>query len=107
MPTYTYECSSCGSAFEQYQKFSDDPLTECPSCSGRVRRVIHAPGIVFKGSGWYINDSRKGGSSESSSSSSTSSSPSSSSESTSTTKPAETAAPAATTPAPATAKAAD
>lgn len=105
MPTYTYECSSCGSAFEQYQKFSEDPLTDCPSCNGRVRRVMHAPGIVFKGSGWYVNDSRKGGSSESSSSSSNSTS--ASSESTSTAKPAEAAAPAAATPAPATAKAAD
>jgi putative FmdB family regulatory protein len=61
MPTYTYQCSDCGTAFEQYQKFSEDPLTDCPSCTGSVRRVIHAPGIVFKGSGWYINDSRKGG----------------------------------------------
>jgi putative FmdB family regulatory protein len=62
MPTYTYQCASCGAAFEQVQKFSDDPLTECPSCHGTVRRVIHPVGIVFKGSGWYITDSRKGNS---------------------------------------------
>jgi len=62
MPTYTYQCSSCGAAFEQVQKFSEDPLTECPSCHGTVRRVIHPVGIVFKGSGWYITDSRKGNS---------------------------------------------
>ncbi len=59
MPTYTYQCSDCGVNFEQFQKFSDDPLTTCPSCSGSVRRVIHPVGVVFKGSGWYINDSRK------------------------------------------------
>jgi putative FmdB family regulatory protein len=58
MPTYTYQCSSCGVNFEQFQKFSDEPLTTCPSCSGAVRRVIHPVGVVFKGSGWYINDSR-------------------------------------------------
>jgi putative FmdB family regulatory protein len=59
MPTYTYQCSDCGVSFEQFQRFSDDPLTTCPSCTGNVRRVIHPVGVVFKGSGWYINDSRK------------------------------------------------
>ena len=62
MPTYTYQCSSCGAAFEQFQKFSEDALTQCPSCNGTVKRVIHPVGIVFKGSGWYITDSRKGNS---------------------------------------------
>lgn len=59
MPTYTYQCSDCGVSFDQFQKFSDEPLTTCPSCSGSVRRVLHPVGVVFKGSGWYINDSRK------------------------------------------------
>jgi putative FmdB family regulatory protein len=59
MPTYTYQCSDCGVSFEQFQRFSEDPLTTCPSCSGNVRRVLHPVGVVFKGSGWYITDSRK------------------------------------------------
>lgn len=60
MPTYTYQCTDCKAAFEQFQKFSEDPLTECPSCSGMVKRVIHPVGIVFKGAGWYVTDSRTG-----------------------------------------------
>ncbi|RRR73475.1 MAG: zinc ribbon domain-containing protein [Candidatus Viridilinea halotolerans] len=64
MPTYVYACDGCGKQFEQFQSFKDDPLTVC-HCgeSGRVRRVIQPAGIVFKGSGWYINDSRGTGSS--------------------------------------------
>jgi len=58
MPTYTYQCAECGVAFDQFQKFSEDPLTECRSCDGTVKRVIHPVGIVFKGAGWYITDSR-------------------------------------------------
>ena len=61
MPTYEYQCRTCGHHFERVQRFSDAPLTECPQCSGEVRRVIHPAGIVFKGSGWYITDNRKGG----------------------------------------------
>ena len=59
MPTYQYQCRDCGHGFEQFQKFSDDPLTECPSCQGTIQRVIQNVGVVFKGTGWYINDSRK------------------------------------------------
>jgi putative FmdB family regulatory protein len=59
MPTYQYLCRDCGHGFEQFQKFSDDPLTVCPVCEGLVQRVIQNVGVVFKGSGWYINDSRK------------------------------------------------
>ncbi|HNP71031.1 MAG TPA: zinc ribbon domain-containing protein [Kouleothrix sp.] len=59
MPTYVYACDSCGSQFEQFQSFKDDPLRTCPSCAGAVRRVFQPVGIVFKGSGWYITDSRK------------------------------------------------
>lgn len=58
MPTYTYRCADCGHQFDQFQKFTDDPLTDCPSCAGKVRRVIQPVGVVFKGSGWYITDSR-------------------------------------------------
>jgi len=59
MPTYQYRCSDCGHEFDQYQKFSESALTVCPSCSGTIRRVIQPVGVVFKGSGWYINDSKK------------------------------------------------
>lgn len=59
MPTYVYACDSCGSQFEQFQSFKDEPLRICPSCAGSVRRVFQPVGIVFKGSGWYITDSRK------------------------------------------------
>jgi putative FmdB family regulatory protein len=58
MPTYHYRCSDCGHSFDFFQKFADDPLTECPECSGPIRRVPQPVGIVFKGSGWYVNDSR-------------------------------------------------
>jgi putative FmdB family regulatory protein len=62
MPTYVYACDTCGAQFEQFQSFKDDPLRTCPSCAGAVRRVFQPVGIVFKGSGWYITDSRKSGS---------------------------------------------
>lgn len=58
MPTYQYACTSCGEQLEAVQKFSDDPLTECPSCSGRLRKVFSPVGVVFKGSGFYKTDSR-------------------------------------------------
>lgn len=61
MPTYAYRCTNCAHEFEAVQKFSDDPLKECPECHAEIRRVFQPVGIVFKGSGWYINDSRKGG----------------------------------------------
>ncbi len=58
MPTYQYACTECDHDFEQFQRFSDDALTECPSCSGRLRKLFNAVGVVFKGSGFYRNDSR-------------------------------------------------
>jgi putative FmdB family regulatory protein len=58
MPTYQYECKDCHHRFDLFQKFSEDALTMCPTCEGTVRRVIQNVGVVFKGSGWYINDSR-------------------------------------------------
>ena len=59
MPIYDYACDKCGHRFEARQRFTDDPLTMCPECQGPIRRVIHPSGIIFKGSGWYITDSRK------------------------------------------------
>lgn len=70
MPTYEYACRSCGHHLEVVQSFSDAPLTECPSCGGSLRKVLHAPGISFKGGGFYKTDSRAPASSSSSSSSS-------------------------------------
>jgi putative FmdB family regulatory protein len=65
VPTYQYACRECGHAFEQFQSFSDDALSECPECSGRLRKVFNAVGVVFKGSGFYRTDSRKPEKSES------------------------------------------
>jgi putative FmdB family regulatory protein len=60
MPTYEYECASCGKDFDVFQSMSDDPLKVCPTCGGAVRRVINGgTGVIFKGSGFYKNDSRK------------------------------------------------
>jgi putative FmdB family regulatory protein len=59
MPTYEYECDSCHHRFEKVQSFSADPVKECPVCEGPVRRVFFPVGIIFKGSGWYVNDSKK------------------------------------------------
>ncbi|MER5291385.1 FmdB family zinc ribbon protein [Streptomyces pharetrae] len=81
MPTYQYQCTECGEGLEAVQKFTDDALTECPSCGGRLKKVFSAVGIVFKGSGFYRNDSR--GSSSSSSPASSKSSASSDSTSSS------------------------
>ncbi len=58
MPTYEYRCTDCGRDLEVVQKFSDASLTECPTCSGKLRKVFNAVGVVFKGSGFYRNDSR-------------------------------------------------
>lgn len=59
MPTYAYHCDNCGVEFERFQKFSEKPLTRCPECKGKVRRVPQVSAVVFKGAGWYVNDSRK------------------------------------------------
>ncbi|CAM5342414.1 FmdB family zinc ribbon protein [Streptomyces fumanus] len=79
MPTYQYQCTECGEGLEAVQKFTDDALTECPNCGGRLKKVFSAVGIVFKGSGFYRNDSRGSSSSSSPASSKSSSSSSSSS----------------------------
>ncbi len=61
MPTYDYRCTACGARFEAWQKFSDEPIRVCPTCSGPAQRVIHAPVITFKGSGFYITDNKGSG----------------------------------------------
>ena len=58
MPTYQYVCTECGDSLEAVQSFTDDALTTCPACGGRLRKVFSAVGVVFKGSGFYRNDSR-------------------------------------------------
>ncbi len=86
MPTYQYQCTDCGEALEVHQSFTDDALTVCPVCQGRLRKVFNAVGVVFKGSGFYRTDSRSSSSSsDSSGASSTSSSSGGSSSSSSST----------------------
>jgi putative FmdB family regulatory protein len=60
VPTYQYTCTDCGEPVEAVQKFTDDPLTVCAACGGRLRKVFSPVGIVFKGSGFYRTDSRNG-----------------------------------------------
>jgi putative FmdB family regulatory protein len=62
VPTYQYTCTDCGEPVEALQKFTDEPLTVCAVCGGKLRKVFSAVGIVFKGSGFYRTDSRKGSS---------------------------------------------
>lgn len=64
MPTYQYRCAGCGNELEVVQKFTDASLTECPSCTGTLRKVFNAVGVVFKGSGFYATDNRSQGKSE-------------------------------------------
>jgi putative FmdB family regulatory protein len=73
VPTYQYTCTECGEPLEAVQKFTDAPLTVCPVCGGRLRKVFPAVGIVFKGSGFYRTDSRNGSSAAPAASSSTTS----------------------------------
>ncbi|MFH6688875.1 zinc ribbon domain-containing protein [Cellulosimicrobium funkei] len=81
MPTYAYTCTACGHAFDIHQSFSDDALTVCPECSGRLRKVFSSVGVTFKGSGFYRTDSRSGGKTSTAPAASTSSASSSSSSS--------------------------
>src|SRR4051794_8514916 len=75
MPTYQYVCTECGEPLEVVQKFSDDPLTVCPACQGRLRKVFSPVGVVFKGSGFYKTDSRSSSSASASKSDSNPSEP--------------------------------
>ena len=59
MPTYSYACTECSNRFDAVQAFSDDALTTCPECSGRLRKLFNSVGVVFKGSGFYRTDSRE------------------------------------------------
>ena len=63
MPLYEYECTKCGHRFERIVKFSDPAITKCPKCKGKVEQMVSAPAIQFKGSGWYVTDYAKSGSS--------------------------------------------
>ena len=83
MPTYQYACTECGHAFEEFQSFHDDALTECPVCEGRLRKLFNAVGVVFKGSGFYRTDSRSASSSSDTAAATTATSSSTSSSSTS------------------------
>jgi putative FmdB family regulatory protein len=88
VPTYQYSCTECGHFFEAVQSFSDDSLTVCPECNGRLRKVFNAVGVVFKGSGFYRTDSRGSSPTSSTDSGSTTSSSTTTSGSTTTTKTA-------------------
>jgi putative FmdB family regulatory protein len=116
VPTYQYACTGCDHQLEAVQSFSDDALTECPVCQGRLRKLYSAVGIVFKGSGFYRNDSRAGasgsdkpaaaataGSSETSTTSATSSGEGSSGSSTTSSDTPSTKGGSSSTPAAATA----
>jgi putative FmdB family regulatory protein len=81
VPTYSYACTACDNKFDVVQSFSDDTLTECPKCEGRLRKLFGKVGVVFKGSGFYRTDSRESSKSSSSNGSSKSSSESSASSS--------------------------
>lgn len=84
MPTYQYACTDCDHAFDLVQPFSEDSLTVCPACEGRLRKIFNAVGVVFKGSGFYRNDSRADSRTESESASAKSKPSNDSSESKST-----------------------
>ena len=103
MPTYQYSCTECGHFFEQFQSFSEDSLTTCPQCEGRLRKVFNAVGVVFKGSGFYRTDSRSSSGDSGGSGGSTSSGTSTSS--TSSDKGGSTADSSSTSTAPASSKA--
>lgn len=116
MPTYSYACTQCDNRFDIVQSFSDDSLTECPTCAGKLRKLFNSVGIVFKGSGFYRNDSRSTSTSSESGSSDSAKSDSAKSDSgskdstttTTTTKPSDsgTGSPSSTSSSSTTAKAA-
>ena len=106
MPTYSYACTECDNRFDAVQAFTDDALTTCPECSGRLRKLFNSVGVVFKGSGFYRTDSReaakssvKSDSSSSNSSSSTSSEKTSSSSDSSSSSSSSSSSPSTSTPA--------
>jgi len=107
VPTYSYACTECDNRFDAVQAFTDDALTTCPECSGRLRKLFNSVGVVFKGSGFYRTDSRESSKSSvkvdksdsSSSSSSEKTSSSSDSSSSSSTSSGSSSSPSTSTPA--------
>jgi len=107
VPTYSYACTECDNRFDAVQAFTDDALTTCPKCSGRLRKLFNSVGVVFKGSGFYRTDSRESSKSSvkvdksdsSSSSSSEKTSSSSDSSSSSSTSSGSSSSPSTSTPA--------
>jgi putative FmdB family regulatory protein len=98
VPTYQYACTACGHQLEAVQSFTDEPLTVCPACEGRLRKLFSSVGVVFKGSGFYRTDSRsatKKDAAPSGSSDSSGSSGSSTSDTTKSSTPAKKTEPAA------------
>jgi putative FmdB family regulatory protein len=87
VPTYQYACTDCDHAFEQVQSFTEDALTTCPQCEGRLRKVFNAVGVVFKGSGFYRTDNRSDAKSSSTATASSNGSSSNGSSSTTTSAP--------------------
>lgn len=98
MPTYQYACTECGERLEVVQKFSDDPLTVCPACEGRLRKLFSPVGVVFKGSGFYKTDSRSTTTSSSAPASKSEPKPETKSESSSSGKSAEPSGPSTPPP---------
>jgi putative FmdB family regulatory protein len=99
VPTYQYACTACGQQLDAVQSFTDEPLTECPACEGRLRKLFSAVGVVFKGSGFYRTDSRsatKNAAASSGSSDSKGDSGSSTSDTSKSSTPAKKAEPAST-----------
>lgn len=103
MPLYPYRCTQCGHRFEKIQSFNSEPETECPKCGGKLERMLTAPGLQFKGAGWYVNDYGAKGGSSSESSATESKAPADSSTASESKAPAaeKTSAPAAPAAAPA------
>jgi putative FmdB family regulatory protein len=103
VPTYSYACTECDNRFDAVQAFTDDALTSCPQCTGRLRKLFNSVGVVFKGSGFYRNDSRDSAKStskaESSSSSTSEKSSTSSDSSSSSSNSSGSSAPSTSTPA--------
>ncbi|HWK31456.1 MAG TPA: zinc ribbon domain-containing protein [Terriglobales bacterium] len=94
MPLYEYQCTKCKHRFEKIQKFSDPEVKKCPECGGKVEKLLSAPAVQFKGSGWYVTDYAKKGGTSAKSESSESSSASSSDGAKSEAKPKEEKKPA-------------
>jgi putative FmdB family regulatory protein len=95
VPTYQYACTACEHRFEAVQSFSDASLTDCPECSGKLRKLFGAVGVVFKGSGFYRTDSRSGSSKSTTTTPATTTTPSSSDKKSSSDSKPSTSAPAA------------